>query len=179
METCFNGSSPESRNHTIKFAQWNSSASILTMKLGRNLSIGTVVSVRFTSDDSGLRLPIDGVRSNQSDILLFTNAVSGPVPREPGTAVLNTQAVGAFDDDLTLLSFVPQQAGVSGDIVLKVKTYMPLRPGDIFSVVLPNFVGADTASDQTLEFENDPSTFGRVAWRSANHTLSLSVNESV
>merc|ERR1712100_33654 len=56
---------------------------------------------------------------------------------------------------------------------------MPLRPGDIFSVVLPNFVGADTASDQSLEFENDPSTFGRVAWRSANHTLSLSVNESV
>jgi len=160
----------------VRVAVWNSSASTLTLTLGRNLNIGSPVAIGFVSSNAGLKIPIIGVRENQANLFLSTGAGLGPVVRTPGTAIISTQPVGGFLKDSTILEFVPQKANVAGDIVLKAAIYMPLLAGDSFNVLLPTFIGEATGINDTLRFESSPNATQRVAWNPRSQELSVFIS---
>ena len=89
-----------------------------TFTLVRNISAGTSVCIGIPVD-AGITLPIAGVRANQTDLTIETNAVNGAVGP---TAILWTEPVGAIMD--ATLDYYPQVAGGPTQISLSFVTMM-------------------------------------------------------
>jgi len=112
----------------------------------------------------GLRLPLDGVRSNQTSLMASTEASLGPMVQ---TAIITTQPIGSFLDSPTI-HFEPARAGQIASITVSFTHQMPLVVGDIISVYLPHFQGS---TDKIVHAFDGSGTLTNVSVHDGNRTL--------
>jgi hypothetical protein len=118
-------------------------APILSLRVRRNVASNSIQWANVSSTQ-GLTVPESGVSLNQGTITLSVRATCGSVDQSPFSVVA---PVGAFR--LTTLEFLPHQATREGAPVGIRFSFAPVYPianGEVVSLVLPGFRGADVAS---------------------------------
>jgi hypothetical protein len=113
-------------------ASWTNTTATLIFTLRRDISVASPL-VLSVSRIPGVKLPFIGVRTNQADVRISTNAVEGPVLP---TSVARVQPVGSFEDTTELLIPDPL-AGELNLMTLQFTARMRLTPGDTVTIGLP------------------------------------------
>jgi hypothetical protein len=127
-------------NRSYFFTSWNLSSKTLTFELKSGvIQDGYLVSIKVPNISSiGIMLPTRGVRENETNLTIRTDAIAGPVPP---TSIDSVQGVGVFLD--SRLDFSPAKAGFSSTIGVSVSPPMPMNVGDQIMIHLPGFAGDD------------------------------------
>eukprot|EP00961_Rhodomonas_salina_P227192 3071790-Rhodomonas_salina.1 len=150
---------------------WDAGATVLTLKL--RVAVPAGVSVVFQlATDAGMRLPVDGVRYQSTDVLIATDALAGPVPDTP---IADVQPVGFFD--VARVSFVPARAGSVTDVVITLDAKMDLVPGDRIDFIFGHLTS--NVTDLGPHLESSPA--GAVvegSWFGNTSNLSLTIASS-
>ena len=116
-------------------ASWSGVTSTLTMTVQLAVAAEQPVSVTIPSD-SGVVLPYDGVRTNQTSITIETSEENGPVNR---TSVVSVDPVGAIKGNSVLRLQTPK-ANESSILEFSLQTHMDLDLNDNITLFLPGFV---------------------------------------
>ncbi|EKX41453.1 hypothetical protein GUITHDRAFT_112426 [Guillardia theta CCMP2712] len=124
-------------------ASWQASSQSLIFTAGENITAGTLCNVTVLRD-AMIRLPLDGVRVNQSSLKLSTNARQGPILP---TSISLVQPVGHFVQSELL--YDPGMAGVPNKITLKLVASMNMSAVKEFRYLAREFV--QTLQDFYLE----------------------------
>ena len=156
-------------------ASWNAGSTELEFTAGVDIEVGTSITAEIDAN-AAIKLPVDGVRQNQINVYVSTNAVAGPIIRTPGTTVSSTQAVGSFVSS-TALSYAPRYFGEPTSITLTFRAEMNLTAGDTVTLDLPEF--GLNASTSTVLQSTPEGAFATASWNATSHLLSLLVGENV
>ena len=114
-------------------ANWSALDSLLMIKAERQIEPFQVVQVQVPSQ-SGIFLPTSGLRANQSNISISTNAASGLIERQP---VEEVPEIGWFlESDI---SFSQHERNAAVEITLQFAVSHLLSVNDTISLFLPGF----------------------------------------
>eukprot|EP00961_Rhodomonas_salina_P210192 2837939-Rhodomonas_salina.1 len=127
-------------NTTIANASWDGTNTTLTLQLTQPVGAGEVGEYVFPLS-AGLRVPRLGIRVDQTDLTIATNAVSGPVPP---TTFLDFPAVGILS--VVRMSFNPPIAENTTALTLFFFSALRIDAGDVVLLTLPGFLAVDGAT---------------------------------
>jgi hypothetical protein len=139
-------------------AVWDLNGSVLKLTLDGPLSAGAVLGVTVP----GFLLPSDGVRADDPDLTLATDAYAGPVLPTP---VRHTPAVGALAD--TALDWSPRRAGAEVALSVAFSPAMTLAPGEIIEVYLPGWSGPPSGGNFSAA-STPAGHFTMISWEDAD-----------
>jgi hypothetical protein len=91
------------------------------------------------SPDQGLQLPARGLFRDDAEVLVSSNASSGPLEPEPAKS---TQPVGFV---YTVIRFSPQVAGVPLNISCRLELSEDLVPGEFLAIRIPGLAGTNVS----------------------------------
>eukprot|EP00961_Rhodomonas_salina_P100025 1345234-Rhodomonas_salina.1 len=158
---------------------WDASQMLLTFMMRDDVPQG-IVAEFVISPSAGLRLPAVGIRVDQTDLTIATNAVLGPVP---ATTLITFDPVGFFPQtNLTFLA--PAVANQWSNLTYSFVAAMDLVVNDTISLSLPGFGGASLTyscrGQATGVLEVDPSCAIEAAlWNAQTQILRLRVGAAV
>ena len=163
----------EDRNYSkISHASWNEE-SIVVLNVSKSIHPGESIDVVIPSA-LGLRLPIDGIRHNQSNFGISSDAALGPVARFPMTPLAVTKAVGSFARSVRI-DVNPRRAGTAGTFTIYFAPKMKLVTNDTISFALRGVIGStsDICIGPAPGFS---SKFSRASWNLERFELILTVD---
>ena len=174
---------------SIGNASWIETEYKLVLTALQGVSAHTRVNVIVPST-SQIRLPIDGVKANQTTLWISVDAADGPVwapgfyaPASGGsgeftrsTVITRSEAVGAFINPR--ISWLPPSSGAYAGILLQFVPRMSLNAGDTITLVLPGLGGFDSTVEGFVA-QNFQRTLMAGSWSTDTHMLTLSVSSVV
>jgi hypothetical protein len=165
-------------------ASWDASSSILSFTVSAT-SQGVMRNENFTvilNESAGLRLRGSGLQHNHTllseAMSIFTNAVDGPVLREPMWTINAATTVGSFMDS-TSLSFEPRIAGKPSSIHFTFAPRMPMLAGDMVTLKLPGFTGPASTHIATVMTQPVPGMVSSASWDPLTAQLSFKLSRGL
>ena len=125
-------------------------------------------------EEAGIFSPDCGIRDNQPNIVVETDAAAGPVMPVP----MSSAGLGSFRD--TELFFDPPRVDALTQITVRFRPTMDLELGSTITLALPGF----TAADQMMNVSSvccatKRDCIRRATWNSTTSMLELTVTEAV
>jgi hypothetical protein len=120
---------------------WTQATTSLSLTLRQALTAKREF-IALIPTDMGISLPAQGLRANQKELTISTNAALGPVP---ATSVVSSPAVGYFEETSLAIDAVcdgSRDTGLSAVFILVTE----LVEGDEVSIKLPGFTYINTES---------------------------------
>jgi endonuclease I len=150
-------------------AAWDPALFSLRMIALERIHSTTYVSVSLAAR---IAIPLDGVRLNQPDFMIATNAWAGPLM---GQSVPSVASVGSFLE--SEVSFDPPAAGEIVDISFMMATAMKILANETIRVVLPGFGGESVESFHALSIPQ--GAIDKASWHHPSYTLTLTVKQDL
>jgi hypothetical protein len=175
---------------TFEKASWAAETNLLTLTALTGVSILVRTRIVVPSSSSQIRLPVDGVKANQTSFWIQTNAVNGPVwnpglytPASGGSGVFtrstlisDSEAVGVFQTPQ--VSWSRKSAASYTGIFLKFSSLMQLNIGDQITLLFPVFGGRNT-SFTGFSSQNLKSGPVNGSWSVGTHLLQITVGSLI
>jgi len=118
----------------LSSVRWTADAELLQFQFQQTVSPNTQLSF-VISRDSGLCIPINGVRSNDTRLEISSDAFDGPVSSRP---LINVEPVGSFTNT-SMIHFDPAIVDQVSNISVSFRAQMDLIPGDHIMLTLNGF----------------------------------------
>jgi len=123
------------------FISWSQMSSILVLTLQQQV-VANKEFIALIPTEMGISLPLLGLRANQKELTISTDAALGPVPP---TTFVKTPAVGYFER--TRLSFQPTcDLSMGTGLRVEFQLVTDLAQGDRVTIKLPGFGFTNTGS---------------------------------
>jgi hypothetical protein len=127
-----------SEPENFRIAYWDPDSETLTLTASRVLEKEEEMTLYITKV---LRLPVQGI-SPRSEMFIYTDSVSGRVPRDEAFPIVSLVIVGSLWN--TVVSFEPPVYDQDMEVTFEFQSKLPLKEDDSIELVMEGFTGPST-----------------------------------